>query len=801
MTEIISHPGKPLILHLRQVARNCHVTLSRTHVNHEFGKATLEDLGYIQGALHDIGKATKNFQIYIKSGGREVPQPKHHALISAYLAKFVADKYLKRYQLEQLTHQLLIYFVFTSVKRHHGHVHDFTAELESLQEKEDDLAILIENFHEQETENIINDLLARLNISISWQDFKDYMSDLDRVFIEFADFACLEFEDKFEELSDFERSNYFYLHHLLFSSLLYADKTDVKLGKDGTPNTAHLDFKAVQNFRTKKGWNKGGGSPINQLKNQAYFESLKYIEDSFDPEHHFYSISLPTGLGKTITSLAVAMAIKHKLKDLAPRIIITIPFTSIIDQNYTVFEEIFESPSSTLLLKHHHLADPKYQVNEDTVMSVEQSQFLIETWQSEIIVTTFVQLLESIFTNRNNKIQKLPSLMNAVIILDEIQQIKYELWPLIRTAFQSLGNRYNCYFLLMSATQPLIFTPEKEIREIVPQYEQYFQFFNRTKLINKTKLSISLQEYADDILAYHNQHPEKSILAILNTKDSTRKCFERIKDQIPEGAANLYFLTTSITPYERKVIINRIKTPPNSLPNIIISTQLIEAGVDISVDAVFRALAPLDSIIQAAGRANRYFEKETACPVFIYRIEDIDKISRRLYGNELLVKTENVLRPFTEVEEKDYLQLIQAYFKEVQVQSQALNSELVDELLQLNFEAVGKFNFIEYRKTESLFVQLNPRAKALWEQFIQIYQNKQLSIFEKREQFALIKAEFYDYVINIPVPWDEESIKFDGEKIFHFYLSPLNQPSIFYHYQEGSFRENLGYFNNELLFL
>lgn len=796
MTEIISHPGKPLIRHLKEVAHNCMQNLSKVQLNAGVSSSVICDLGYIQGALHDIGKATINFQIYIKSEGKTIIQPKHHALISAYLTKFVADRYLRRYELDEFIHQLLSYFVFTSVKRHHGHVLNFSFELETLDEKEEDLSILIENFHERETETILNDLLDKLSMKIQWQDFKHYMSDLGDVFNEFADFACLDFSDEFSALSADERTNFFYLHHLLFSSLLHADKKDVKLGDDRIPQQDIFNFDAIKHFRAKKGWNNSQGSKINQLKNQAYSQSLEYIKNTFDPKHHFYSLTLPTGLGKTITSLSVAMAIKQRLRG-TPRIIITIPFTSIIDQNYTVFEEIFEQPTSTLLLKHHHLAEPVYTVSEDSVLSVEQSKFLIETWQSEIVVTTFVQLLESIFTNRNNKIQKLPNLMNSIIILDEIQQIKYELWPLIRAAFKSLGQRYNCYFILMSATQPLIFTPEKEIREIVPAFEQYFRFFNRTKLVNKFQETVGLEAFSQDVIDYHSQNPDKSILVILNTRDSTRTCFEFIKDKIREKVANLYFLTTFITPFERKAIIHRIKHPPNELPNIIISTQLIEAGVDISVDVVFRALAPLDSIIQAAGRANRYSEKSETSPVFIYKISEIDKISRRLYGNELLLKTENVLKSFTEVEEKNYLQLIQAYFREVQVQSQAINSKILKDLLILNFESVGQFNFIEYRKTESLFVQLNTRAKELWNIFVAIYQNPQLSIFEKREEFALIKAEFYDYVLNIPVPWDEEHIDFDGEKVFHFYLSSLDQPSSFYHHENGNFRKNIGYVSSK----
>jgi CRISPR-associated endonuclease/helicase Cas3 len=135
-------------------------------------------------------------------------------------------------------------------------------------------------------------------------------------------------------------------------------------------------------------------------------------------------------------------------------------------------------------------------------------------------------------------------------------------------------------------------------------------------------------------------------------------------------------LTTLITPFERKNIIKRIKRKSDK-QKVIISTQLVEAGVDISVDTVFRQLSPIDSIIQAAGRANRYNEKPEIAEIFVYDIEEYRKSSNYVYGNDLLIKTENVLKDYQIVEEKDYIQLIERYFVEVRKQSDNTSQPIV----------------------------------------------------------------------------------------------------------------------------
>ncbi len=694
---IYSHQDKPLIQHLQEVANLSVKIISENKITLNIDLAIIKDLAYIAGAVHDIGKCTKNFQTYLLSGGKTIIRPKHHAMISAFVARNIAQNYLANTTLPDFEKQLLPYLLFVSVKRHHGNLNNFGDELE--QTKFDDLDKQIHNFYEEEGKTILNTLLLENNLSINWDSFKAYI--ISKVFEEeLPDFYEYDFKEAFHLFDFSQQSSYFYLYQLLYSTLLYADKSDVILGIDKVKET-NLNLSAIKNYRAKNNFN-APTSEINQQKNKAYFESIDNLSKAFSPSQHLYSITLPTGLGKTITSLAIGMKMKQLLADYQQdaKIVIAIPFTSIIDQNYEVFNEIFDTPSSNILLKHHHLSDPIYKIKEDDVLvdkEADKSKFLIETWQAEVVVTTFVQLFETLFTNDKSKLLKLPNLTNAIIILDEIQQINYEYWPLIRQLFKTLGSQFNCYFILMSATQPLIFDPATEIKELIPNYRQYFKlgFLNRTKIINKTQTTISLEDFTQEVIDYHFEHPKKDILVILNTKDITKECFKEVRTVIKKEQANLYFLTTLISPFERKEIINKIKKEKSTLPNIIISTQLIEAGVDISVNTVFRNIAPIDSIIQAAGRANRYNENEEMSSLYLYNVDELTRTTNMIYGAALIKKTKNVLKEISVIEEKNYLQIIEAYFKEVKIQADNFKSKELQYLNKLQFKNIGEFKLIE----------------------------------------------------------------------------------------------------------
>jgi CRISPR-associated endonuclease/helicase Cas3 len=784
-----SHPDVPLINHLKAVSSNCIRIAQMNTTDFGFSQKTKETLTYICGSFHDLGKATSYFQKYLKAPKTENSSLKNHALPSAVFVFYVVKRFTETLPISEKKYGFFLASTcFAIVKRHHGHLRDFKSEI-SLGDKEDDLKKQYDAICAIDAQYIIDDCLSAINFKIIWSDFTSWFHS--GGFKKEAFTAYLDFEqDELDKWNIEQKATAYYFFLWTFSTLLYSDKSDVILTGSipilPTLGTIHLD-----RYRQEKQFDQPT-TEIDRIKNDAYFSVLNQLEKEFDPKQRFYSITLPTGLGKTLTSLGVALKLKTTvLKE--GRIIIAMPFTSIIDQNFEIYEEVFNYPDNTVLLKHHHLSEPRYKEGEDSVRNEDESQYLIETWQSSVVVTTFVQLLECLVTHNKSKLLKFTSLSNSVIILDEVQQIPYHLWPVIRQAFFSIAGQLNCYVILMSATQPLIFHPGKEIKELVANHKMYFSAFNRTKLINKIDNPISLEIFYNNILAYAEENPQKDILVILNTKQITLECFRELRNRLSIDN-DIRYLTTLITPYERKQIISEIKSRIKVKRYVIVSTQLVEAGVDFSVDTVFRALAPLDSIIQAAGRANRYNEKKTPSEVFLYRINEQYNISCRLYGKELMLKTELVLRNKQIIEEKEYLPIIAEYFEQVKDLSNYSDKGLLNDLLELNFEQTGQFKLIEEIDSESLFVALNDEAKEVWNEFVKLHEDRRLSSFERKRFFTKIKSKFYDYVINIPIQYGKKSLELPSEPFHGFYLWEYDDLNFsIYKYDSKNLSKNEGY--------
>lgn len=792
--ELLSHPDKPLNVHLSEVAKVAIETIKGKDLNLSFDfndekidvSDLVVDLVYLSAAFHDLGKATNYFQHYIQHLDEVHDKRKSHALLSAVFVFYIVDKFLESKKTNPELAKLMAAFTFSAVKRHHGRLGNLSDEVLIPDDWKVLLIELVQNINTAKVQELINNQISDYNLDIEWPNFVDYIVSENYNDV-LEDFSFDILQDSYTELDSNSKITLFFIHQLIYSTLLFADKNEVILNeKVNFPNQLDV-IKKVHDYRESKGFN-NPITEINKLKNEAFYTSAQHLEKVFDKQQYIYSVTLPTGLGKTITAYNIADKLRKLSGFKNAKIVINIPFTSIIDQNFEVYADILETTNTDVLLKHHHLAEPIYKTNEN-IADYFQSKFLIETWQSDTVVTTFVQLLETLLSCDKAKLMKFAHLANSVILLDEIQTIPYEYWETIRETFKILGSKFNIYFILISATQPLIFTPNEDIIELVPDYKKFFRFFNRTKLIVNDK--ISFDDFKTTISDYIQNNPKKDVLVIANTKRAASETFKFICDEMDTSNIETYFLTTLITPFERKDIIRQIKKK-SKLQKVIISTQLVEAGVDISVDTVFRQLAPLDSIIQAAGRANRYNEKQSISEVYVYDIEDYRKSSNFVYGSDLLIKTENVLKSFSEVEERDYIQLIENYFLEVRKQSDNTSQPLLNAIKNLDFSLVD-FELIENRKTESIYIQLNERAKTIWEEYIAMCKTENLKPWEREAVFSKIKTEFYDFVINVPIPFDSKMIDFDSGKQFNFYLSELECPSQNYNYSTDDYSLNLGY--------
>lgn len=307
-----------------------------------------------------------------------------------------------------------------------------------------------------------------------------------------------------------------------------------------------------------------------------------------------FTLTVPTGGGKTLSGMAFALehAIAHNKK----RIIVAIPYTSIIEQTAEQYRSIF----GDAVLEHHSNLDPKDPGHEDS-----KSRLASENWDAPIIVTTNVQLFESIFAARPSRCRKLHNLANSIIIIDEAQLIPPDFLQPILDALRLLTEHYGVTLVLSTATQPALGTRHNNFgqeilcgldntSEIINDVEGLFSQLSRVNIrIPNLQQTVSWSDLAEEI----QQH--RKVLTIVNTRKDAKK----LHQLMPEGTIHL---SGQMCGEHRSKIIQQIKEKLQKDEDIrVISTQLVEAGVDLDFPVVYRALAGLDSIAQAAGRCNR----------------------------------------------------------------------------------------------------------------------------------------------------------------------------------------------------
>ena len=325
-----------------------------------------------------------------------------------------------------------------------------------------------------------------------------------------------------------------------------------------------------------------------------------------------YTLTVPTGGGKTFASMRFALqhAIKYKKK----RIIYVMPYTTIVEQNA---DEIRKT-----LGCHEYLLEYHSNVLED--VKNEDYEILGDRFTSPIIFTTMVQFLNIIYATGNGNIRKMHQLEDAIIIFDEIQALPIKCTALFYQSINFLSKIAGSTCVLCTATQPNYDYIDEKFKvkidgEILSNVEEVFQNLKRMNVVDMTENTMTEDEVADFIIM--NKQDSQSVLCIMNTVKCVINLFNIIKKCQLEGI-EIYALTTRMCAAHRKKIISDIKQALKEKRHVIcISTQLIEAGVDISFEKVIRELANLDSIAQAAGRGNRHGEQEISS-VYIIRLQD-----------------------------------------------------------------------------------------------------------------------------------------------------------------------------------
>lgn len=340
-----------------------------------------------------------------------------------------------------------------------------------------------------------------------------------------------------------------------------------------------------------------------------------------------YLLDVPTGGGKTLSSLRFAL--NHAKKHRAERIIYVIPYLSVLEQTAKDIRTALRCQADDQFILEHH-SNFVVPENEDEAQAY---RLLTDRWDSPIIITTMVQFLESIYSCKGSDLRKLHNMANAVLIFDEVQSMPLKCTYLFNEAINYLRYCAGCSILLCTATQPPLGQVGKplylsESSSLIPDMSESFNKLKRTKLIDCTKRNgYSIAELRDFVIARFNS--EQNCLVILNTKSDAARLYIELRNFIEYNSIDqidLIHLSTSMCPAHRLNTIGYMKEKKQK--NILcISTQLIEAGVDISFNCVVRAIAGLDSIAQAAGRCNRNGEDPNGKNVYIVNLAD-ENLSR-----------------------------------------------------------------------------------------------------------------------------------------------------------------------------
>jgi CRISPR-associated endonuclease/helicase Cas3 len=702
--------------------------------------------------FHDFGKATPWFQDYITDPDREGVSTdqrrlRRHGLISAVMTFGILAKKFG----ENLIYPAL---GFTIVRRHHGNLMDWRAMFTLT---DDDLALCREQADHIDYDEYRQ--IVRTHGFSDWVDIRFLRQIIDE--IEKGQYSRLR---KVRRLNRHFTIEHYFVLTLLYSLLLSGDKQDAILQDNARyAGPDLLEAKHVSNYKERLSASRK--NPILDIRNEI-FKTVEQSVDCLDDGQRILSINAPTGSGKTITALHAALKISEKFRH--DHIIYCLPFTAIIDQNFDVFEEIHEKSGiladSGALLKHHHLADIRYQVVEDDQAAKEYSAnealHLIEGWESHIVVTTFVQFLYSLISNRNSSLRKFNKFCNAVIILDEVQTIPHKYWKLVHDMLDQMVQRFNSRIVFVTATMPLIFSEKKgEIIELVGNKENIFSGLSRIDLDvsrirgqNGQTVSIKWSQFCRDMIRLVEDNNHRDILIVTNTIRSCKELFHFLKEEVVTH--ELVYLSSHIIPKRRLEIVRRLKEKgTKTKPRLLVSTQLVEAGVDIDFDIVVRDMAPLDCIFQASGRCNRNCRSGVRGKVLLYSIEDSNGYEpARIYDKFLRDKTWKVLDGCNTIPESEFLTLATRYFQEVaDFGSQQVSLEIIQKLSQLKLDRevfTKDFRLIDNDYSDSVFVEMDDYANRVWNQYQEILEWD--GSFGKNVELKKIKRQLANYIINVP---------------------------------------------------
>ena len=479
---------------------------------------------------------------------------------------------------------------------------------------------------------------------------------------------------------------------MLYSCLVDADFLDTEyFMKEGRTQRETGEEPSVLLEKLKKhvaGWLLNEDT---ETVNGRRTEILRHCFEWGHKERGIFQLTVPTGGGKTIASLAFAL--QHAVENQMDRVIYVIPYTSIIEQNAAVFRKILGEQN---VLENH------YNVDYESTEELKPMQLASENWDKPVVVTTNVQFFESLFANKSSKCRKLHNIANSVIIFDEAQMLPTDYLKPCIAVMEELAANFDSSIVLCTATQPALspfFQRKMPVTELCPRVEEQFRFFERVTFQNVGTIS------EDELI--EKLQKEEQALCIVNTKKRAQRLYQKMKGE------GVFHLSTAMYPKHRRRVLDKIRRlVKDGKRCILISTSLVEAGVDLDFCTVYRQLAGVDSMIQAAGRCNRE-GKRAAQDSFAYLFQFEEK--EYVPGQQLQIDVSKML--LSEGEDISSLHRIEKYFEALyHFRGESLDKKKIFEEFKdkrYNFaKAAKEFKLIE-ENTLTVFISREEDAEEL----------------------------------------------------------------------------------------
>ncbi|NJL21195.1 MAG: CRISPR-associated helicase Cas3' [Leptolyngbyaceae cyanobacterium SM1_3_5] len=524
------------------------------------------------------------------------------------------------------------------------------------------------------------------------------------------------------------------LTRLLFSCLIDADYLDTEehfdaeVAKQRGSQIKAADLWSILEQEQENLLRDAKPSIVNQVRAEVY---RSCVEAAKLPPGVF-RLAVPTGGGKTRSGLAFALA--HAAKHELDRVIVAVPYTSIIEQTVSVYRDIFGAEA---VLEHHSAARADVS-QEDARKRFAQARLATQNWDAPLIVTTTVQLFESLFANRTSRCRKLHNIVKSVIILDEVQTLPVGLLEPILSVLRELVDRYRVTVVLCTATQPALEGESRylqgfeagTVQDIIPteQAKQHFSTLSRVTYEAPTQ-SWTWEQLVQDI----QDHDYNQALVVLNTRKDALNVLDAVQSSLEE-TSGVFHLSTLLCGLHRRQVLEAVKLRlKQNQPCFLISTQVVEAGVDLDFPTVYRAIAPLDRIVQAAGRCNREGKMPNKGRVVIFEPE-AGKIPPGEYRTAVDETAKRLRRENLDLTDPS---IFEGYFQAIYQGIPSDKHKIQPDRAALNYPKVAeKFKLIP-NDTTSVVIQYDDRVRSL------------LRRIEQRGLFSSDHRELQPYLVSL----------------------------------------------------